>query len=335
VIDDPFKNWRDAQSLKIREAVWDWYLTTFSTRLWENARELLIMTRWHPDDLVGRILNDPKRAGRWEVANFPALAEPENAALPGWRPDTLGRESGEPLAPSRYSAEYLRVKQEEQGSIKWGSLYQQRPTVVEGGVIKVGKFVMRDGVPDDLVRSVRFWDLASTPEGAGADPDYTAGALMGQTARGNWVILSMIHGRLSPNTTRERFKQTAATDGQSVPIVIEQEPGSSGAFAISDLVSMVPGWNARGERASGPQLSRVLPFAAQVEAGNIELVRGPWVPAFIEECRSYRGDGSTHDDQVVAAAGAFRFLHSPAVALSTPSDDAEPDPELEVTEWDS
>lgn len=335
IIDDPVKNWEEGQSRLIRERIWTWYQSTFLTRIWEGGRIVLIMTRWHPEDLAGKLIESEgavEDGGRWTVLNYPALAEPSASKAKGWRPDTLKRPEGEPLAPTRYSAKYLEEMRNVQGSIIWSSLYQQRPSLLEGGVIKVDRFTILDTEPLDIQRSVRFWDFASTPDGASADPDYTAGVKIGKLSSGRWVITGIEHGRLSPAEGKARLKRTANIDGQSVQIRIEQEPGSAGVFVIADLVALLAGYDAKGERATGAQLTRVIPFAAQVEAGNIDIVRGPWLNTFLDECRAYRGDGNTHDDQVVAAAGAFRALSSPGAVIGTPLD--VPDPETEVHTWD-
>lgn len=334
IIDDPFKNWRDAQSLNLREQVWDWYRSTFLTRVWEQGRIVVIATRWHPDDLIGRLLE--AEPGEWVVLNYPAVAEADpGGTLKGWRPDTLDRAAGEPLAPNRFSLDFLERQRVKLGPVMWAALYQQRPYLVEGGVIPVGKVEVLDREPDDLVRRVRFWDLAATPEGAAPDPDFTAGVLMGLRTSGRVVLLDVIHGRWSPATIETTVRRAAEVDGQSVSVGIEQEPGSAGVHVVSDYAVRLAGWHVVGERATGPQLTRVLPWAAQVDAGNVAAVRGPWLRGFLEEARAYRGDGSTHDDQVVAAAGAYRMLVGPVGAVAQPAAAVETHPDVEVVEWDS
>jgi hypothetical protein len=121
VIDDPVKNAEEAASMTIRDSVWDWYLTTARTRVEPGGFQVIIMTRWHPDDLVGRLLKqmqeDPK-ADRFAVVDLPALAEGD---------DPLGRAPGEPLWPERYDAEELERIKATLGTRAWSSLYQQRP----------------------------------------------------------------------------------------------------------------------------------------------------------------------------------------------------------------
>lgn len=116
IIDDPIKNWADAQSKTKRDNVWSWYQSTLLTRLAPRGAIVLVMTRWHNDDLAGRLLD--KQPGKWEVLKFPALAGED---------DPLGRDPGEALWPSRYTRDMLLERKEAIGSVKWPPLYQQEP----------------------------------------------------------------------------------------------------------------------------------------------------------------------------------------------------------------
>jgi hypothetical protein len=115
VVDDPIKNRQEAESRLIRDRVWDWYDDVFSSRLEPGSSEIIQATRWHEDDLSGRLLD----AGEHELVSLPAIAEDD--AL-----DSLGRKPGEPLWPERYSLERLE-KVRELRPFTFASLYQQRP----------------------------------------------------------------------------------------------------------------------------------------------------------------------------------------------------------------
>lgn len=340
VVDDPIKNAAEAYSLTIRDGVWEWWESTLLTRVWEGGRIVVIMTRWHPDDLVGRILD--RNPDGWTVLNYPAINEDYLLELPdavrprGIRRDSLGRQNGEPLATNRFSKAHLEGVREAVGSIVWTALYQQRPVPIEGGILKVDKIEIVDA-PPPMVRSVRAWDFASTPEGAGSDPDYTAGVLIGKTAEGRFVILDVVHGRLSPSQVEAAILRTAQVDGQFTPIYFEQEPGASGVSLAAHYARLLAGWSVWPERATGPQLARVLPLAAQIEAGNVQMVRGPWIHAVLEEMRQYRGDGNTHDDVVVAAALGFSKLTTGIGLMAAPPDEEMRGgeiPDLEGQQWD-
>jgi len=129
IIDDPFKNREEANSSTIREKVWDWYTSTFYTRQEGYGAIVVIMTRWHKDDLVGRLLakeEEDRAAGaeefdEWEVIRFPAIAE-EDEEL---------RKLGEALWPERLSLPMLKNTRQALGIFEWSALYQQSPITSE------------------------------------------------------------------------------------------------------------------------------------------------------------------------------------------------------------
>lgn len=124
IIDDPIKNREEADSPTYRNNTWDWYTSTFSTRQESDARILIIMTRWHSDDLAGRLIKladtDPE-ADQWEVLNFPAIAESSPACKHDYR------SIGEPLWPDKYPLAKLNQMKATIGEYQWAALYQQNP----------------------------------------------------------------------------------------------------------------------------------------------------------------------------------------------------------------
>lgn len=134
IIDDPFKNAEEANSETIREKVWNWYTTTFYTRLAPGGSIIILMTRWHEDDLVGRLLAKEKEDIEkgldvipWEVINLPAIADED---------DPLGRLPGEALWPERFPINVLKETRRTLGSYWFEALYQQRPAPAEGNKFK-------------------------------------------------------------------------------------------------------------------------------------------------------------------------------------------------------
>lgn len=138
IIDDPFKNQTQADSAREREKVWEWWTSVAQTRLAPGAAVIIIMTRWHEDDLVGTILAEEEKrplAERfWKVLNIPAVSE-EGI------PDSLGREPGVAIesARGRSRDEFFRIKQAV-GPRAWSALYQGQPTPTEGGLFTREEF---------------------------------------------------------------------------------------------------------------------------------------------------------------------------------------------------
>lgn len=129
IIDDPFKDAVQAMSETYRQRAWDWYESVFTTRYQPDTVVVIPMTRWHEDDLVGRILeNEKTKPEGWTVCRLPALAEDDD--------DPLGRSAGEALWPERYNREWMLHVQETKDTYWWGGQYQQRPTAVGGNIFK-------------------------------------------------------------------------------------------------------------------------------------------------------------------------------------------------------
>jgi hypothetical protein len=126
-IDDPFKKREEAESEVMRDKIWNWYASEILTRQEPAAAIVVVMHRWHEDDLVGRLL--ATEGGRWRVVRLPAVAEEE---------DSLGRAPGEALWPWRYDEAALAELRGPNGvgERNWNSLYQQRPAPAEGAIFK-------------------------------------------------------------------------------------------------------------------------------------------------------------------------------------------------------
>jgi predicted phage terminase large subunit-like protein len=165
-------------------------------------------------------------------------------------------------------------------------------------------------------RTVRYWDLAATEAKAGADPDWTAGALV-SLHEGRYYVRDMQRTRKTPAGVEALVKQTAELDGKAVDIWMEQEPGSSGVNTIDHYRRLVlQGYAFRGNRSSGSKEVRANPVSSAAEAGNVMLVRGAWITPFLDEAEAF--PGGAHDDQVDALSGAVDKLGKPRPPVTGP-----------------
>lgn len=314
IIDDPFKGRKDAESSVIRESVWDWYRSVLYTRLMPGGAIVLVMTRWHPDDLAGRLLKAQETGGdKWDVVELPALADSPN--------DALGRHEGDALWPARYPLPALRRIRDTLGPREWSALYQQKPTEAEGNLFKVASIPYLDAAPSGVTDIVRRWDLAATKDTGGNDPDWTVGVKMGRMDAGRYVILDVIRLRGGPQDVQQAIVNTAHADGYDVRVVIPEDPGQAGKMQSAYLVGLLPGYTVQAVRETGDKATRAAPFAAQLNVGNVSFVRGVWNDALREELRAF--PAATHDDQVDAAAGAFTAIWQPdmgPIATDNPDD---------------
>jgi hypothetical protein len=188
VIDDPIKDRQDAESETIRDTVYDWYTSTAYTRLMPGGGVLVILTRWHGDDLVGRLLKAQDQGGdQWETVIYPAIAE-ENEPH---------RNEGEALHPERYNIEALRAIKNAIGPYDWSALYQQRPTAREDYPFKSLQYHTRD------YRGLRLFCTVDMAYKKKKKSDYTATIIGGTDEDGNWYELWSDESRMD---AEERVK---------------------------------------------------------------------------------------------------------------------------------
>ncbi len=315
VIDDPLKNWEEAQSATNREKQWDWYRSTLRTRLEPAGSIILIMTRWHEEDLAGKLLAqsaEDSEADQWEAIRLPALAEPdpdeEVVDWDEWR-DRLGRRRGQALWPARFPKSVLRQTQQSVGPIIWEAMYQQRPTRRTGILFQPQNWRYCDAPPAGL-KWIRRWDLAATEKKQGSDPDWTAGVLMARASDGLTYIADVRRIRTDGLGVENFIRGTAIEDFErwgTRKQRMSQDPGQSGKALVQHYKrNVLHGFDFDYDSESGNKLTRATPLASQQEGENVVLVRGEWNRAFVEECRTYpRG---SHDDMVDAAALAFLEL---------------------------
>jgi predicted phage terminase large subunit-like protein len=293
LIDDPIKNHSAADSASHREGVWNWYRSELSTRLKPRGRVVLIMTRWHVDDLGGRLA---AAGDAWETLRLPALAEAN---------DPLGREPGAALWPEWENLVQLERRRTMVGSRVWSALYQQMPRPDTGTLFPVARIVVQDVPPTELA-TVRAWDLAATAASDGHDPDWTVGLKLGRDSGGRVFVLDVVRLRGGPHEVAEAIVHTANLDGRSVQIGLPQDPGQAGKQQVAWLTGRLAGYRVVASPETGAKLLRASPVAAQVEAGNLVVVRGSWTTAFIDELRDF--PHGRKDDQVDALSRAFALL---------------------------
>jgi predicted phage terminase large subunit-like protein len=296
IIDDPIKSNIEADSSGLRDGMWSWYRSDLTTRLKPGARVILIMTRWHEEDLSGQILNHEQSG--WRVLSLPALAEND---------DPLGREGGEPIWPAWESYEELARKRNVVGSRVWAAMFQQSPRPVGGGLFKIGKLTVIDQVlPGSDERTVRAWDLAATSAASGNDPDWTVGIKLSCNSTGHYIIHDVIRLRGSPREVEEAIASTARLDGGSVWIGLPEDPGQAGKSQIAYLSGRLTGYKIMAFRETGSKFTRALPVASQIEASNFSIIRGHWNQTFISELGDF--PLGRKDDQVDALVRGFITL---------------------------
>ena len=294
IIDDPVKGRQEVASKLNRDATWLWFTDDYMSRFAADGALLVIMTRWHVDDMLGRFI---ARFPDVQVLRYPAIAEH----------DEQHRRTGDPLFPELKPLDFLLEQKKLLTEASWRSIYQQCPIVVGGGIFPIDKLrVISTFDRSHIKRSVRAWDKSATRGGG----DYTAGVLMHAMKDGTFVIEHVMRGQWSALEREQQIKATAAADKNSIKnwyeIVIEQEPGSGGKESFEATTRNLAGYSVYPDKVTGSKEVRAEPFAAQVQAGNVSLHAGPYGQDFLDELEVF--PTGSHDDQVDAAAMAFARL---------------------------
>jgi predicted phage terminase large subunit-like protein len=318
IIDDPYASWAAAHSESGRRVTEEWYRGTFRTRIWEGGAIVIIMTRWHEEDLVGWLLKT--QPTQWKVVRLPAIAESqdmrdeyaEEYGLPLGEGDPLGRQEGEALSPSRFSIQELQKIRQEITPYFFDAEYQGRPRPMEGLIFQAAwfekKFISEHDVPKDAVR-VRYWDKAGT-EGAGA---YTVGLLMARDWTGKFYVEDIVRGQWSAMKREQVMEETAQRDWERygegmVEWWVEQEPGSGGKESTELTLRRLAKYGVRADRTHEAKGIRIKPFLAQCEAGNVYVVENhAWTQQYMAELLQW-SEQARIKDQADASSGAMNKL---------------------------
>lgn len=292
IVDDPVKSREEAESEVYREKTWDWFTDDIYSRREPGAAIIIVQTRWHQDDLAGRLLlNQP---GKWTVLNFPAIAE-EN--------DVLGRNPGEALWPERYPIDVLEDIRQTMGEYSWSALYQQHPVPAEGGIFKRAWFMpLLDNRPE-IVRSVRYWDMAMSEK---TTADYTVGVKIGQATDGHYYIIDVARRRIDWGDLTAWLADVMLADGPDVTQGIEEKGYMSRAITDLNRDPRLHEYRIFGYPVDKDKVTRALPFAAKCGAGLVHTLNVHWSQEYVDELCSF--PNGTHDDQVDASSGAWSMI---------------------------
>lgn len=300
IIDDPVKGREEADSETIRRKTIEWYQSDLWTRLKPGAKMVLIMTRWHEEDLAGWLLEQMSKQGeKWKVLSLPMEAE---------EGDALGRVVGEPLWPEWFTDSMLNIAR--QNARNWAALYQQRPAPEEGDFFKREWFGYYDIAPK-LLRIAGASDYAVTANGG----DYTVHIVMGVDADANIYILDIWRRQTESDIWIEAFLDLVE---EYKPLIWAEEAGqinkSLGPFIKRRMLERKVFCDRRQLPSVSDKATRVQSFRARASMGKVYLPKGkPWVEALLYELLTF--PAGKHDDQVDVLGLLGRLLDKNLVPL--------------------
>ena len=312
LIDDYVKNAEDAASPTNQQKTFEWFLSTAYTRLEPGGSVVILATRWDVNDLIGMLkANQDEFDGVWRVIELPALAyEGEE--------DPIGRKSGEPLWPARYPLRRLLQIRAMLGPYFWAAMYQQRPIQKTDVKFEEGLLTEVDALSTGLsLRKIRSWDLAATKGGG----DWTVGSLISQDGpprrtSTNTFIEDVVRGQWAQAVLEDKIVETAENDGHSIPIIIEQEPGSSGKNYAAYLADTVlAGYNVTIKAPTSNKWLKAQPFLACVARGRAKQLKAVWNSILKAEFRNF--PGGSNDDIVDSVSQGYNELYGKRILSAT------------------
>lgn len=321
IVDDPVKDRETAESSTYRERVWDWWTSVARTRFGPDTAVVVIMTRWHSEDLAGKLLADASE--QWRVVSIPAIADSPD--------DPLERAEGEPLvsARGRTLADWQSTRRSV-GEYVWASLYQQRPAPLAGGIFKRDAVRFWSPMPADDGRRMRLdldgrvvyletcWrflvaDLAASVK---TSADYTVIAAFGYSLDGDLIVLDLHRSRMTPDKHFDAARPMFARWGAQT-LYVEQ------MMHTTTLVS-------EASRAGMPilplqpdkdKITRALPAAAKVEQGRVWVPReADWSAGFLNELAAF--PNGRNDDMVDVLGYGQRLVGSHYLPPMSAADEA-------------
>lgn len=302
--DDIVKDAATANNKSLRESIWDWWQSVAMSRLLPDSRVIVVGTRWHHDDVIGRIEQGAGEDGAepWTILNFPAIAV---------GPDPTGRKVGEALWPEMFPAEFLETQRLAVGSYVWQALYQGSPTAMDGSMFRRSwfRYATRDGsdivLPDNLGRV----PLGSLPLFAAVDLSVST------KTTGDWTVISIFaldFGRRHLHLIDViRFR---AEGPDIVPKIAEAHKKYNLRSIYVEKIGFQSSLLQEALRAGLPvrpvypdadKVTRAMPAAAVLEGGRLFLPAGAhWLPAWEHEILQF--PSGAHDDQVDSLAYGVR-----------------------------
>jgi predicted phage terminase large subunit-like protein len=321
IIDDPIKDAEEAMSGVIREKVWDWYTSTFLTRQTgfstpggpsKDAKILLTMTRWHDDDLAGRLLKlakeDPQ-SDQWVVITLPAMSTEDNLGVYDMRTGP-----GQALwGGSSYGAKFMHSMERNTPDYFWQAMYQQTPRRKGGGYFdrnKFGRFRIEGNTV--YVPGKTPWPLSDCFVWAGIDlassekqkADFSVIVVMCMTPGGDCLILDVIREKHAP-TSIPGMLWSASRSWPISFFAVESDGFQTAVVSVArrDFPGLPP---IREIKHQGKgKLVRATKAIVRCQNRELSIPDGAeWATKFFDELEVFTGDGDKHDDQVDALAYA-------------------------------
>lgn len=298
IIDDPIKNAQEALSQVTKDSVWNWYITTFATRLSKNSGQIIMATSWATDDLSGRAIAATPRA---KVLKFVAVN------MPGEKGYDVNRRQGA-LVPELHPLDKLLETKALMSDYFWSAMYQQSPIALGGNMFKTDGFKFWKGVPPKLKWRAVYADTAQKTK---EHNDYSVFQCWGESWDGQAVMLDQIRGKWEAPELLSQAKafwgkHKIGGDGMGVLRSFNVEDKASG----TGLIQSMTGIPVVGIPRSVDKITRAMDAIPLIQSGNVLLPEdAPWLSDYLSEFAAF--PKGTHDDQIDPTMDAIADILSP------------------------
>lgn len=328
LIDDLYKDHEEARSQAVRDQAWNWFTKVAMTRRMGHKLVIITMTRWHSDDVVGRLTDpdnpcyNPIEAKKWKIIRLPAIAEDD---------DPLGRQEGEPLwpdGPDKFDMEFLS-QQQRLDPLGFAALYQQRPTVADGVLFR------RENIqryhPHELPEELRYYCASDHAVGTKQRNDPSCFGKIGVDRQDNIWFTDLFWKRVPSDQAVEAM--LAMGGGSTRPLIWWAERGhiskSIGPFLNKRMLETGTYINVREVTPTGDKEQRAQSFAARFAMGKVYIPYGAMWDKFIEELLAF--PNGLHDD-TVDMCSLFGIGLQSIIGASAPAKKKEP-PKFGTLAW--
>ena len=298
IIDDPYKGVEMEFTPTALKHKWRDYSSLIEQRARSKTKLILLHTRWHSEDIQGKLLEDEYQKSKYEFIQLPAIAG-EN--------DILGRKPGEPLWPQYYDLDFYLDKQQTMGERQFQAIYQQQPLDLTSDFFYTDNLIFEDKFDDYTIARCRSWDIASSDDQLGDQRDYTVGVRMVKTSTDQYWIFDYERGQYGNNLSNI-LRKTAERDGKAYHILIE--PGTGNSQLLYDIYKKkLEGYRTKHSKPKGEsKVDRATPLANAIYDGKVHVMinNDNLRQTFLDEFKAF--PNGKHDDIVDACSYGYLWL---------------------------
>lgn len=289
IVDDPYKGLEDEFTPTQLRKKWNWFTSLIEQRLRTNSKLVLLHTRWHSEDIQGKIKEDEYQSTKYDFIEFPAIDE-----------------DGKPLWEDYYDLDFYLDKQRTMGERQFQAIYQQKPLDLTSDFFHVDNLIFEDRFDDYAVARCRSWDIAASDDKLGDARDYTAGVRMLKTPNDEYWIFDIERGQYG-NTLKRVIKNTADMDRQAYAVLIETGAGNSDLL-FNEYKTELEGYRVYQSKPVGAKVDRATPLANAIYDGKVHVCinDNTMRETFLSELKSF--PNGKHDDIIDACAYGFNWL---------------------------